>query len=284
MRIILFTILLVEFVICQQNFNIGTADQFVMYAYASYCSSAGLTQWNCYWCNYLNIPSVNVQYVFTNSSLNTFGYAGVSDEYIIFSFRGTEILSVKNWIEDLASEILVSYPAFQNAEVGDGFYTDYLDFQTQVINAAQTLRNANPNLPFLFTGHSLGAAMSVLAATDVYLTLGDSLGDIYSWNFGQPRTGNSEFANGVDSIFSASFRIVNEDDIVPHLPPRLGGFTHIETEVWFPNGYSNYSICTGGDGEDPNCSDSIPVWDYSIPDHLEYLGYNFIDGILNGCY
>jgi len=257
-----------------------------MYSYSAYCGEQELTQWSCYWCNYLDIPSINVQYIFQNASFNTYGYAGVTQDFIVFSFRGTEFLSLKNWIEDLSSEFLVDYPAFQNAQVGFGFYDDYLDIQSQVRSAAQDLRNSNPNLPFLFTGHSLGAAMSILALADIYVTLGNSVGQIYSWNFGDPRVGNTVFANQMDQIIDASFRIVNQADIVPHLPPILiEDFRHIETEVWFPtSNMTDFMICNQGDGEDPNCSDSIPIIELNPIDHLTYMGFDFVDGLLQGCY
>lgn len=38
-----------------------------------------------------------------------------------------------------------------------------------------------------------------------------------------------------------------------------------------------YVICTGGSApegsEDPNCSDSVEFWDYSVEDHRHYLGF-----------
>jgi len=160
-----------------------------------------------------------------------------------------------------------------------------MEIQNQVIGAAKDLRSSYPDLPFLFTGHSLGAALSVLSAVDVYLTLGDSRGVMDSFNFGNPRVGNTAFANFVDGIFDSSYRVVNQDDIVPHLPPRIiQDFRHITTEVWFPNAtMTYYEICTIGDGEDSYCADSVPFDHFSLEDHLLYMGYNKHIGEAHGC-
>jgi hypothetical protein len=129
------------------------------------------------------------------------------------------------------------------------------------------------------------------------------------YTFGEPRTGNSEFA-GLVNVTTASvdrWRVVNKDDIVPHLPPRkiLGqNYTHINSEIWMtppdgklkvrllyfvlrctpPNDFPNIplsrpapivsssaKVCDGS-GEDPTCSDSVPDNKWSITDHTSYFG------------
>jgi len=102
----------------QGSFLLESANVYCMYSYAAYCPPESLNQWNCFWCSYLDyVPPIDVQYIFQNSTFNTLGYAGVTKDYIIFSFRGTEIESLKNWIADLASEVLVEYPYIPEAKV-----------------------------------------------------------------------------------------------------------------------------------------------------------------------
>ncbi len=90
---------------------------------------------------------------------------------------------------------------------------------------------------------------------------------------GTPRPGDQGFADLYNSAISASFREIHQADIVPHLPPKLLGFIHGPTEIWFNENWSHYKNCSGSNGEDTTCSDSIfaPI---SIHDHIYYRGIN----------
>jgi len=83
--------------------------------------------------------------------------------------------------------------------------------------------------------------------------------------------------------------------IVPHVPPENFGYHHTATEVcavyesafvlcclipdcahppqvWYDvESGLNYKVCDGS-GEDPSCADGVHFWDFSIDDHLVYLG------------
>jgi len=262
----------------QEGYSFDDAVRYLMYSYSAYCDPSTIQSWSCYWCDYVEgIPPVDVQYVFTNATFNALGFAGVTNDSIIFSFRGTEMLSLKNWIVDLSSAILVPYDnsEFQGCNVANGFYTDYQSVQSQVIQAAKELKSNYPNLPFVFVGHSLGAALSLLGLADLYATLQEPASNLYAWNYGDPRVGDYCFSNTMKGIVGTSYRTVNQLDMVPHLPMEALGFYHTWTEVWFPNSTDVYVVCNGG--EDPNCSDS--VIGISILDHLGYLGFEFADGL-----
>ncbi|GMP56768.1 hypothetical protein CsSME_00021122 [Camellia sinensis var. sinensis] len=98
--------------------------------------------------------------------------------------------------------------------------------------------------------------------------------------FGQPRIGNSAFVAYYSELVPNTFRVTNEHDIVPHLPPYYPHLTqktyhHFPTEVWLYNAgfgslvYPVEKVCDDS-GEDPSCSRS--VMGNSISDHLEYYG------------
>jgi hypothetical protein len=65
--------------------------------------------------------------------------------------------------------------------------------------------------PVLYTGHSLGGALALLAAS------AGRPGAVYA--FGSPRTGDATFAAGLDP--SRVFNVVNGRDLVPSLPPPI---------------------------------------------------------------
>jgi len=88
--------------------------------------------------------------------------------------------------------------------------------------------------------------------------------------FGSPRVGDSTFASAFSQYLGNGnhFRLVNNDDLVPHVPWQLMGFHHISTEAWLHG--DSAKICNDS-GEDPSCSDS--VFGASIYDHIHYFGY-----------
>ena len=61
----------------------------------------------------------------------------------------------------------IQYPHCPNCKVHRGIYFSYLNLQSQVLNSLDLLRKNYPNASISVTGHSLGAAISVLCAIDL---------------------------------------------------------------------------------------------------------------------
>ncbi|CAJ0575255.1 unnamed protein product, partial [Mesorhabditis spiculigera] len=138
----------------------------------------------------------------------------------------------------------------------------------------------------LFTGHSLGGALSAIAATTFahrhpYL-------NVSQYTFGEPRVGNAEFAMTHERLMYESFRVVHRYDLVAHIPYcyehpwthscgqlRNHGPWHHGKEIWFPGNMTAndpYHVCTGDPyGEDDKCSNSVYLH-YDITDHRHYFG------------
>lgn len=96
----------------------------------------------------------------------------------------------------------------------------------------------------------------------------------FVYTFGQPRVGDTNFAKYYDSLVPINYRITHSHDPVPHLPLEDMGFWHVATEVFYesdPNG--TYTVCDGT-GEDETCSDKF-LTDIYVPDHLDYMDYDF---------
>ncbi len=71
----------------------------------------------------------------------------------------------------------------------------------------------------MVTGHSLGGALAVFAATDL-IKAGLST-NLRLYTFGQPRTGNDAWAEQIMQLIGSSnsyFRIVHNLDPVSHIP------------------------------------------------------------------
>lgn len=86
---------------------------------------------------------------------------------VIVGFRGTQGPNLENWIHNLASAEKVVYRGITELEVAEGFYTAYLSIQQTVLSAVSQFVNEYPDMPVVVVGHSLGAALSELAALDL---------------------------------------------------------------------------------------------------------------------
>lgn len=100
---------------------------------SSYCNPNQFKDWSCKPCKSSKINLGNVQ-TFLNSSGDILGIIGTSPEYraIVLVFRGTVILDIKNWIQDI-NFVPTSYPLCDNGcKVHQGFYGAYLQIQQKV--------------------------------------------------------------------------------------------------------------------------------------------------------
>ncbi len=67
-------------------------------------------------------------------------------------------------------------------------------------------------------GHSLGGAVSQLAALDYLHTNPDARSRVAVYTFGAPRVGDDAFAASYNATVETSYRIVNTSDVVPYIP------------------------------------------------------------------
>jgi len=248
-----------------------------MLSYSAYCGPQAVQGWKCHWCLESNTTAGFVPTaIIVNTTTNIFVYVGYMNNTVYVVFRGTSPGSLEDWIEDLKFSPLNPYPKNPNVRVHGGFYDAYLSIKPQLRTAFVSILkkfNQKPDA-ILFTGHSLGAALITICALDY---VEDGLvpsGVPYAvYNFGSPRVGNQNFGTYYDSVVGVgnTWRVINKADIVPHLPPELMSFFHVNRQVWYTT-YSSYKICANP--EDPNCADS--VWIPNVLDHGTYLGYDII--------
>ncbi len=67
------------------------------------------------------------------------------------------------------------------------------------------------------SGHSLGAALSIIGALEIKLKYGSKY-EVEAHNFGQPRVGDANLAQFMKSKLNTIFRVVHYQDLVPHVP------------------------------------------------------------------
>ncbi|KAI6198623.1 Triacylglycerol lipase [Aphelenchoides besseyi] len=68
--------------------------------------------------------------------------------------------------------------------------------------------------------HSLGGSVASIAATYILNTYNLENERIKLVTFGQPRTGDTDFAAGHNLRLPRSYRVTHRRDIVPHIPPE----------------------------------------------------------------
>jgi hypothetical protein len=123
-------------------------------------------------------------------------------------------------------------------ETFEGSFAEQLD---QVATSRELARGRRrlvdeprPLRPMVVTGHSLGSALATLFVME---NASKKKFDITtSCTFASPRVGTLEFARAFDLLPINSWRIVNELDVVPKLPPHIPvvlEYDHVDTAYPF---------------------------------------------------
>jgi len=146
--------------------------------------------------------------------MDTQGFVCGDEDCVTVVFRGTE--SPLDWITDLHATL--TQHASGVGRVHRGFYISYSLIERQLRDALKGLGSRN----LLFTGHSLGGALAVLAASD--FSSPSRITRLYT--FGQPRVGDAAFIARVNARVDGYHRFVNNNDVVARAPLEKWGFAH----------------------------------------------------------
>ncbi|KAJ3193580.1 hypothetical protein HK101_004591 [Irineochytrium annulatum] len=224
----------------------------VPYAQSAYCLD-GLEDWGCQTCGGLTSGTVNVS-LFGEFNNSVFGFVAANPpaKHIAISFRGSRTMD--NWIDDL----MIAKPdcpfpgAPEGAKIHYGFLNSWSLVRDDVMSHVSRLLLMYPKFDIWFTGHSLGGALATLAAVDIRQTLGVPGFRLKLLTFAQPRVGNGIWADWVDSLtFDHMLRVVNQDDLTPHLPPSFAGFRHCPDEIWIADEDGTTLLCSDDNGDIP---------------------------------
>lgn len=144
---------------------------------------------------------------------------------VVIAFAGTK--DARNLAEDLDA-IPVFFVgkrlATNSAMVHQGFRDAWVALRNWC-DAVIVAEKANGATRVVYTGHSLGAAMATLAASD------DASGlPVECWTYGSPRVGMPDFVNAYNDAAIATVRCVHDLDGIPCLPPP-GVFQHVNSEL-----------------------------------------------------
>ncbi|CAM9707931.1 unnamed protein product [Chrysoparadoxa australica] len=262
---------------------------------STYCTAAKLMRWTCPTCadKYIVEDSITAlqegdveALVLVDVRPGAASNEGEAEPQstIVVVFRGTDVLSWDNWLADLKFMGITptQYSNCKGCSVHRGFLHAFESLQDKILSRVQDLMEQYPDASVVVTGHSLGGAMAVhCALTLLEMDKPAPLAALYT--FGQPRTGNGVFANWATARLAAQgasyFRITNDQDPVPQLPPYFWDYQHFGTEIY----YSSFSVVLGTSGPwhvcqgtgDSTCLESKSLVSSSVGDHCGYVDVNY---------
>jgi len=245
-------------------FSLDTAKWLAQLCAISYCDTTDIQSWSCPTCDRsLRAPTVLV----TDAEIQLVAYVTDNNQdNIVVVFKGTDPLSWSQWASDL-NFFQIDMPSIcAGCKVHGGFYNDMKLQRDSVASAVAAARQRLPNAKVLVTGHSLGAAVAQLFAEHLAHNL-QITPVVYT--FGNPRVGNKAFSGYYNTLIATSYRINNNADLVPHVPPNAFDFVHASTLVFCTHA-TNCNVMAGAENDGG-------ILHVSIPDHDHYLGINYFD-------
>ena len=146
--------------------------------------------------------------------IDTQGFHYNDDEYNVIIFRGTLGFS------DLAADIYAPKIDFLAGKVHQGFYENFRAVRDPIFEILE--KPENKKCKTIIAGHSLGGALSTLAAASISTQfLGQPCGQVMAYTFGAPRVGEKQWVD----YFSTTRRFIHhrhrrKGDPITMLPPH----------------------------------------------------------------
>ena len=172
-----------------------------------------------------HFPEVTIIHKFLGKNIDTQGFMASNDDHILVTFCGSE--SFHDWWTNLT--FTAETGPFPNTEVHKGFQDALVPTLIRIASDAQRYNPAS-NKHIWIAGHSLGGALAVLLTA---MLIAEEVPVAGLYTYGAPRVGNKQFEEIFNARFQEAYRVVNQDDVVPHLPPEFLGFSHTGQRVLF---------------------------------------------------
>jgi triacylglycerol lipase len=143
---------------------------------------------------------------FLNKVTRTRGFLGVCDTHAVLAFRGTDPVTLPNWLTDFVVK-LVEHEEY-DGRVHYGFSSALKRTWDKIAAILEQVQDK----PLFLTGHSMGGALAVLTACRL-AKIGRP--PVATYTFGAPRIGDIAFCEG---YALPTYRVVNRLDLVPEMP------------------------------------------------------------------
>ncbi|KAL9974502.1 hypothetical protein ACROYT_G011543 [Oculina patagonica] len=221
------------------------------------------------------------------------GFVAVSRavKAIVIAFRGS--VKTEQAIAEFFESLLSPETEFLKGKVQSYWKRSFEElWQSGMEAEVKALVSKYPSYQIWVTGHSLGAALASLASTWLaYYNIAPPK-NIILYTFGMPRVGDYDYALQHDQLVNNSWRVVNDNDLIPHfpivigVPKKLSGPYHHGVEVFYSEEAisvnSTHRECHGKPiNEDATCSFSEKQ--LSIERHLNYFSVEVGSFWLTNC-
>lgn len=143
---------------------------------------------------------------FRNKITRTRGFLGVCDTHAVLAFRGTDPVTLPNWLTDAVVRLV------ERGEYEGRVHQGFSSVLRRTWGQIEKLLDDLGDRPLFLAGHSMGGALAVLTACRLART---GRPPIATYTFGAPRVGDVAFCAG---YAHATYRIVNRLDLVPEMP------------------------------------------------------------------
>jgi triacylglycerol lipase len=186
----------------------------VLQAYAQYDAFTKDKQWSLAG-DYQNLGMLDARPADLSLKAEPFGFVALNltSGKVFVTFRGTE--SIFDWLADFS----IPQTAHPWGKVEKGFDFIY----QQCAGSVKAAVERSPGAPLVVTGHSLGAALAVLASAD----LAAMAPQMYT--FAGPRVGDIAFAGQFNQKVPVRWRVVNTEDVVTTVPLATGRIDAADT-------------------------------------------------------
>ena len=160
--------------------------------------------------------NLDVEHIMFFSGKTTQVFVGKdSDGCIVVSFRGTEPTSMP----DILTDVQHAKRECAGCKVHEGFLLGSDEVCLELFSLLK--RTASNGEKIIINGHSLGGALAMLFGFRLKSET-DIANEVVISTFGQPKVGDKKFTKKTQKLFSSNYRrVVNDKDIVPHLPTYL---------------------------------------------------------------
>lgn len=243
----------------------------------AYCPKAKVEAWACDSCD----PGVTVRDVYKEPTEDLQAYVATEPGTVFVVFKGTDPLSLKEWIADLETVHLGESDLCDGCSLHLGFALSEQNMHPTMDSLMMSaVADASGSPRVVIVGHSLGASIATIFAFRTRRDHPDL--DVTLYTFGNPRVGNGAFADAFDALVTfpsgadgptKAFRISHRHDIVPHVPPLEFGFKHHRALFYQPDKDANDYVYMDAENDGQS-----PVWGgiNDVVDHGVYGGVKFL--------
>ncbi|KAI0403662.1 lipase [Xylaria palmicola] len=233
------------------------------YSASAYCNWGVRrgTNISCDTCPDVTAAGVTIVEISGGEGTGVVGFVAVDpkNQLIVAVVRGSA--SARNWTSIQFAKRRCN-KLVQHCHVHDGFARAWDEISHWMLYGVRKAKAAHPSYEIVFTGHSLGGAVSTLGAA--YARKEGMAVDLYT--YGCPRVGNEAFAMFVNRQPGVEYRVTHLSDPFARMPPMFLGYAHTSPELWLHSGSpttikyerSDVKVCHGVQSHHCNGGTSEP--------------------------